>query len=184
MASLKRKLIQTSIRIYIIWNYHNRLTYYTWCHYKKRGLQPCFKKRCYRPQKHSYRIQLYFLQPCLQTKPKLHSNSPLQVYSCGYKTRLQVFFFFKFLGFFFSFSPENSKFKLKKIQNQLQTQKIQDQIQHTHNTNIPKKFKKHGLFTSFKIFKIKTQIQIKTQTQILLEYPVHSKFSTSPPFSC
>ena len=73
-----------------------------------------------------------------------------------------IFFFLKKISGFL-FSPENSKFKLKKIQNQTQTQKIQNQIQHTHNTNTSRKFIliKNKTYSQYKHTQ---KIQNQTQT--------------------
>ena len=77
---------------------------------------------------------------------------------------------------------------MKKIQNQTQTQKIQNQIQHTHNTNTSRKFIliKNTTYSQYKqTQKIQNQtetqkIQNQTQTQKIQNQPQHTHNTNTP----
>ena len=78
-----------------------------------------------------------------------------------------IFILKKNSGFFF---PRKFKIQIKKIQNQTQTHKIQNQIQHTHNTNTSKKFILIKN-TTYSQYKHTQKIQNQTQTQKIKNQP-------------
>ena len=77
---------------------------------------------------------------------------------------------------------------MKKIQNQTQTQKIQNQIQHIHNTNTSRKFIliKNTTYSQYKhTQEIQNQtqtqkIQNQTQTQKIKNQPQHTHNTNTP----